>query len=72
MKYVKDTLATYPNPDKRYFFVTHSSVAPETVKAVKDEILAVHPDVDIIETVAGSTVTAHCGKGTLGILFYAE
>ena len=72
MKYVKDTLATYPNPDKRYFFVTHSSVAPETVKAVKDEILAVHPDVDIIETVAGSTVTAHCGKGTLGILFYSD
>jgi fatty acid-binding protein DegV len=24
---------------------------------------------EIIETVAGSIITSHCGKGTLGVLF---
>lgn len=72
VKYVKDILNDYPTPDKKYFFLTHSTVDPKTLEAVRAEILAVHPDVNIIQTVAGSTITAHCGKGALGILFYTD
>ncbi|MFR5101897.1 MAG: DegV family protein, partial [Christensenellaceae bacterium] len=27
---------------------------------------------EIIETVAGSVITGHCGRNTLGVLFIAE
>ena len=72
MKYVSDTMAAFTHPDKKYFFVTHSSASPQTVEKVKEAVRAVYPDANIIETVAGSTVTSHCGKGTLGILYYND
>ena len=38
--------------------------------AVRQKILELCPDFEeIIETTAGSTVTSHCGPGTLGVLF---
>ena len=72
VKYVRDTMEAFPHPDKKYIFVTHSSAPAETVEQVKAEIRSVWKDVDIIETIAGSTVTSHCGKGTLGILYYND
>ena len=72
VKYVSDTLARYDRPDLKYVFVTHTSARPEVVETVKREILAVHPDANIIETIAGATVTSHCGKGTLGILYFND
>ena len=40
------------------------------VEAVRLKILELAPDFEeIIETTAGSTVTSHCGPGTLGVLF---
>lgn len=68
-KYVEATLAQYDNPDYSRIFVTHSFAAPETVQKVKDKIRAMAPFKEIKETTAGSTITAHCGKGTLGILY---
>ena len=35
-------------------------------------LLAAYPDANIIETIAGATITSHCGKGTLGVLFFAD
>ncbi|HIW02214.1 MAG TPA: DegV family protein [Candidatus Protoclostridium stercorigallinarum] len=72
VKYVSDTLARYDRPDLKYVFVTHTSARPEVVETVKREILAVHPSANIIETIAGATVTSHCGKGTLGILYFND
>lgn len=72
LKYVNDTVAAFNDPDKKYVFITHSSSPAEVVEAAKKEVLAVWPDANIIETVAGSTVTSHCGKGTLGVLYYND
>lgn len=52
MKYVSDTMAAFTHPDKKYFFVTHSSASPQTVEKVKEAVRAVYPDANIIETVA--------------------
>ena len=72
VKYVADTLRSYPDPDLKYVFVTHTSARPEVVETVKREVLAVFPSANIIETIAGATVTSHCGRGTLGVLYFND
>lgn len=69
MKYVGDTLSTHNKPDLTRIFITHTSAAPEIVESVKKRILEIAPFTEVIETIAGSTITSHCGKGTLGILY---
>lgn len=67
--YVEDLAEQYPNYDKTRCFITHSSADPEIVDAVKQQVAETFDFEEIIETVAGSIVTSHCGKGTLGVLF---
>lgn len=70
LKYVDFTLERFDDPDKKRVFITHSSAAPEVVESVRQKLITYgfEPD-NIIETVAGSTITSHCGKSTLGILY---
>ena len=69
LKYVDDTLKTFNTPDYTRIFITHTYANPETVELVKNEIKRLYPFKEIIETKAGCTVTSHCGKSTLGILY---
>lgn len=70
VKYVDNTLREFDNPDYTRIFVTHSYADPDVVEAVKEEIRSKAPQFkEIIETKAGATITAHCGRGTLGILY---
>ena len=70
IKYVDNTLREFDNPDYARIFVTHSYAEPDVVEAVKAEIRSKAPQFkEIIETKAGATITAHCGRGTLGILY---
>ena len=49
---------------------TGEALPDAAVEAVRQKILELAPDFEeIIETTAGSTVTSHCGPGTLGVLF---
>lgn len=68
-KYVRDTFITFNKPDLKRIFITHTYASPETVQAVREEIKSIAPFREIIETKAGCTVTSHCGKSTLGILY---
>ena len=72
VKYAEDITRSCPEPDPKYVFVTHSSASREVVDTVKREVLQAWSGVNIIETVAGATITSHCGKGTLGVLFFAD
>ena len=72
VKYASDTLKSYSHPDLKYVFVTHTSSPPEVVAKVKKEVLDAYPGANIIETIAGATVTSHCGKGTLGVLYFND
>lgn len=70
LKYVDNTLREFNNPDFTRIFVTHSYADPADVEAVKAEIKRLAPQFkEIYETKASATITAHCGRGTLGILF---
>ncbi len=68
-QYVEDLKAQYPNYDKTRCFITHSTAEPELVEAAKAKVKEIFDFDEVIETVAGSIVTSHCGKGTLGVLF---
>ncbi|MFR1565475.1 MAG: DegV family protein [Christensenellales bacterium] len=68
-KYVENIFDMYDNPDLKRIFITHTSADPEVVKLVRDTVNKRYKFSEIYETIASSTITSHCGKGTLGILF---
>lgn len=69
-KYVTAILKEYDTPDVTRIFITHTYCDKEIVDSVRAQIQELRPDFkEIIETHAGCTVTSHCGKGTLGILY---
>lgn len=68
-QYVSDLKEMYPSYDKTRCFITHSSAEPELVEVAKKKVAELFDFDEVIETVAGSIITSHCGKGTLGVLF---
>lgn len=66
--YVKDTLEEFNNPDLSLVFITHSSATPDMVEAARKQLEA-KGFKRIIETVAGATISSHCGPKCLGILY---
>jgi fatty acid-binding protein DegV len=67
--YVKDRLANREDLERKHLFVTHTPVSDDCLKAVETAI-ADHADFEnIYWTVAGCTISCHCGPGTLGVLF---
>ncbi len=66
--YVKDVLENHPNADKEMCFVTHSKIKPEYAEYVK-QIAKNFGFKNIYERSAGSTITSHCGPGTIGLLY---
>lgn len=68
-KYIDDTLKKFDNPDKKRCFVTHSHADPEHVKDVIEYVKSKNIFDEILECTAGATITSHCGRGTLGLLY---
>ncbi len=68
-QYVEDLKNAYPNYDKKRCFITHSSADKSVVDVAKAKVAELFEFDEVIETVAGSIITSHCGKGTLGVLF---
>ena len=69
IKYVEDTL-NGNNPEKTVAFCTHSSkmeISSQICQKLREFGFSEVYDVD-----AGSTISSHCGPGTLGILFMNE
>lgn len=67
--YVKDRLANRDDLDRSHLFVTRTPVSDECLKAVEAAV-AEHADFqNIYWTMAGCTISCHCGPGTLGVLF---
>lgn len=53
-------------------FVTHSGVPREIVDKVIALVKELRPFEEVIETVAGSTISCHCGPSCLGVLFFRK
>ncbi len=67
--YINDLRAQYPRYDKTRCFITHSSADKNLVDIAKKAVSEMFEFDEVIETVAGSIITSHCGRNTLGVLF---
>ncbi len=67
--YVKDRLKDREDIDTERIFITHTETPQSVVDSVKEAVKE-YKDFEITEeTVAGCTVSCHCGPNTLGVLF---
>ena len=71
-KYVEDMEDSLLCADKKRVFVTHTDMEQEIVEDVKNYLKSLNYFDEIHETTAGGVISSHCGRGTLGVLFYAK
>ena len=70
IEYTKNRLENLDNIDSSRCFVTHTmEYGSEQAKLVYDYIKSLNFFDEVIEATAGCTISAHCGPGTLGVLF---
>lgn len=67
--YIEELKAAYPAYDKTRCFITHSSADAELVELAREMVQSEFDFREVVETVAGSVITGHCGRNTLGVLF---
>lgn len=71
-RYIEELKEQYTSYDKSRCFVTHSSADRELVDLAIAKVKEIFDFDEVMETVAGSIITSHCGQGTLGVLFICE
>ncbi len=69
MTYGKERLQNPDNIIHDHIFVTHAGCDKEIVDSVVDLVKQLLPCKELHVTRAGATVSSHCGRNTLGILF---
>ena len=67
--YIKERLDGRDDLDEGTLFITHTPVSEAEMAAVKEAVAQYGNFRVVYDTDAGSTVSCHCGPGTLGILF---
>ncbi len=72
LDYVRGRLEGRDDIDTSRIFITHSHAPAEIVEKVRELVLQLHPFQEVIETKAGCTITSHCGKDCLGVLFFKK
>lgn len=72
LDYVRGRLRNADHISYDRIFVTHSGVPREIVDKVIALVKELRPFEEVIETVAGSTISCHCGPNCLGVLFFRK
>ncbi|MCD7755773.1 MAG: DegV family protein [Firmicutes bacterium] len=67
--YTKDRLDNREEIDRTTLFLVHSPVKENEMSAVRQAIEQYGHFDHVYETIVGSTVSCHCGPGTLGLVF---
>lgn len=67
--YIKDRLEGREDIDPDTLFITYTQISQEAHDAVLEAVHTYGHFETIYETIAGCTVSCHCGPGTLGILY---
>lgn len=70
--YINDKLTDRDDLDYRRIFVTHSRMDQDLVDRMVELVKSTGPWEEVYETVAGCTISNHCGPGTLGVLYYTK
>ena len=72
LDYVRGRLENRDDIDTRRIFITHSQVPQEIVDKVAALIKELQPFDEVIVSLAGCTISSHCGPNCLGILFFKK
>ncbi len=70
-KYADEYLESFPNPETDMVFLTSSSQMEEA-RVILREKLKAKGFKHIYETLAGGSISCHCGENCLGILFFSK
>ena len=70
--YISDLVQDYPKYDRTRCFITHSHADEEIVDQAKTLVSQMFDFDETLITVAGSIITSHCGRNTIGVLFISE
>lgn len=68
-QYAAERLENAEDIDMRRVFVTHAGCDPQLVEDIVALVKSTLPFEEILVTRAGCTVSTHCGRNTLGVLF---
>ena len=68
-KYIADRIGDASNIDLSRVFVTHAGCEESVVQECVRQVKALAPFDEVLITRAGCTISSHCGKNTLGVLF---
>ncbi|MDR0857946.1 MAG: DegV family protein [Oscillospiraceae bacterium] len=72
-QYISDRLAERSDLELGRIYITHTFGSDrKVVEAAKAKILELAPFAEVLDSVAGCTVSNHCGPGTLGIIFFRK
>ena len=69
LKYIEDRIGDAADIDKSHIFITHAGCDAEVVDACVAKLKATGCFPNIHVTRAGCTISSHCGRNTLGVLF---
>jgi DegV family protein with EDD domain len=68
-KYIAERIGDASDIELDRIFVTHAGCDDETVQKCVQQVKAIAPFKEVLMTRAGCTVSSHCGRNTLGVLF---
>lgn len=69
LKYIEDRIGDGADIDRSHVFITHAGCDEEVVNACVHKLKTLGDFPNIHVTRAGCTVSSHCGRNTLGVLF---
>ena len=72
LDYIRGRLANEKAVNYDRIFVTHSGVPEEIVAKAVSLVKELRPFEEVLVTVAGSTISCHCGPACIGVLFFRK
>lgn len=69
LKYFSDLFSNTDNIDDENLFIVHSGLLDEEIQDIKQEVSKRITFKNIYVNEAGCTISSHCGKNTMGIVF---
>ena len=68
-QYIADRVGDASDIYTDKIFVTHAGCEPEIIQSCVDKVKELAPNSNVMITRAGCTISSHCGRNTLGVLF---
>ena len=68
-KYIEERIGDASDIDLSRVFVTHAGCEKAIIEQCVEQVRASAPFAEVLVTQAGCTISSHCGRNTLGVLF---